>query len=57
MKEKIRNIMQNNLLRILSVPRVGIEPTRCCHHWILNPARLPIPPPRQVGKNSKLLDF
>lgn len=29
------------------VPRVGVEPTRCHHHRILNPARLPIPPPRQ----------
>ena len=28
------------------VPRVGVEPTRCHHHRILNPARLPIPPPR-----------
>jgi site-specific DNA recombinase len=28
-----------------SVPGVGIEPTRSCDHWILNPARLPIPPP------------
>ena len=31
------------------VPRVGVEPTRCHHHRILNPARLPIPPPRQRG--------
>jgi hypothetical protein len=28
------------------VPRVGIEPTRGCPHWILSPARLPVPPPR-----------
>ena len=28
------------------VPKVGIEPTRCCHHRILNPARLPVPPLR-----------
>ena len=26
------------------VPEVGLEPTRPCGHWILNPARLPIPP-------------
>ena len=35
-EEKIKNL----------VPRVGIEPTRCHHHRILNPARLPVPPPR-----------
>lgn len=29
------------------VPRVGLEPTRCHHHRILSPARLPISPPRQ----------
>ncbi len=26
------------------VRMMGLEPTRCCHHWNLNPARLPIPP-------------
>ena len=25
------------------VPVIGVEPIRCCHHWILSPARLPIP--------------
>ena len=35
------------------VPRVGIEPTLCCQNWILNPARLPVPPPKQAGKNIK----
>ena len=30
------------------VPEVGLEPTRPCGHWILNPARLPIPPLRLV---------
>ena len=29
----------------LSVPGAGIEPALCCQNWILNPARLPIPPP------------
>jgi hypothetical protein len=28
------------------IPRVGLEPTRCYHHQILNLARLPISPPR-----------
>ena len=27
---------------------VGLEPTRCCHHRILSPMRLPIPPYPQV---------
>lgn len=31
-----------------SVPGAGIEPALCCQNWILNPARLPIPPPGQV---------
>src|ERR1700692_2904162 len=30
-------------LKIL-VPGEGIEPTRCHHHRILSPARLPVPP-------------
>ncbi len=28
------------------VPKVGIEPTLCFQNWILNPARLPVPPLR-----------
>ena len=28
------------------VPKVGLEPTRPCGHWILSPARLPVPPLR-----------
>lgn len=31
------------------MPKVGLEPTRPCGHWILSPARLPIPPLRLVG--------
>ena len=31
---------------VLMVPRAGIEPARPQGHWILNPARLPVPPPR-----------
>ena len=30
-----------------SVPGAGIEPARTNVHWILSPARLPIPPPGQ----------
>ena len=31
----------------MTVPRVGLEPTHPEGYWILNPARLPISPPRQ----------
>jgi hypothetical protein len=37
------------------VPWVGIEPTLCCQNWILNPARLPVPPPRHYFKLSRSL--
>jgi hypothetical protein len=33
-----------------SVPEAGIEPARYCYHWILSPARLPIPPPGPVER-------
>ena len=29
------------------MPAEGLEPTRSCDHWILSPARLPIPPRRR----------
>ena len=32
---------------IKMVPGVGLEPTHCYQRWILNPLRLPIPPPGQ----------
>jgi hypothetical protein len=35
-----------NLPMKQSVPAEGIEPTRSCDHWILSPARLPVPPRR-----------
>src|SRR5476649_1243518 len=35
-----------------TVPKVGLEPTRACTHWLLKPARLPIPPLRQSEKVS-----
>lgn len=34
-------LTQKRQLQIIVVPRVGLEPTRCRHHRILNPARLP----------------
>src|SRR5438477_2603237 len=30
-----------------ALPAEGLEPTRSCDHWILSPARLPIPPRRR----------
>ena len=32
----------------ISVPVVGVEPTRCHHHRILSPSRLPIPTHRLI---------
>jgi hypothetical protein len=32
------------------VPEGGIEPPLCCQNWILNPARLPIPPLRHFSE-------
>src|SRR4029077_15852775 len=37
---------QNGIVEAL--PAEGIEPTRSCDHWILSPARLPVPPRRQI---------
>ena len=37
------------------VPEAGIEPARYCYHWILNPARLPIPPLGQLNINAILV--
>ena len=34
------------LLYIQLVPKDGLEPSQGCPYWILNPARLPIPPLR-----------
>ena len=33
----------------LLVPKIGVEPIRCCHRGILSPLRLPIPPFRHIG--------
>src|SRR5881392_3446885 len=30
-----------------NLPAEGLEPTRSCDHWILSPARLPVPPRRR----------
>ena len=33
-----------------TIPAAGVEPARPCGHWILSPARLPIPPRRHIRK-------
>ncbi len=38
------------------MPGAGLEPARDLAHWILSPARLPIPPPRQDG-NYKVVKY
>src|SRR6266516_3824259 len=30
------------------VPKGGLEPPRACAHWLLKPARLPVPPLRRI---------
>ena len=34
------------------VPENGVEPSRSCDHWILSPARLPVPPLGHGGQNN-----
>ena len=36
------------------LPAEGLEPTRSCDHWILSPARLPIPPRRLLKWNGTI---
>ena len=47
-KKKTRS---ENLV-IITIPAAGVEPARPCGHWILSPARLPIPPRRQSNWGS-----
>ena len=47
-----------SLLRIphnvpIKLPAEGLEPTRPCGHWILSPARLPIPPRRLLERTGQ----
>ena len=45
-KEKPQKALR--LLGFISVPVVGVEPTRCHHQRILSPSRLPIPTHRLI---------
>ena len=39
------------------VPVIGVEPIRYRYHWILSPARLPIPSHRQNFADLSATDF
>ena len=39
------------------VPVVGVEPTRYRYHWILSPARLPIPSHRLISMHLIILPY
>ena len=44
-----------NLGKVASMVRaVGIEPTLCHQNWILNPARLPVPPRPPIAVGARL---
>ena len=36
----------------IDLPAEGLEPTRPCGHWILSPARLPVPPRRRGQEHT-----
>src|SRR6266566_3624928 len=42
--------MHRNPTYCWGLPAEGLEPTRSCDHWILSPARLPIPPRRRFWR-------
>jgi hypothetical protein len=46
---------QISRLKTIFVPGKGLEPLRYCYHRILNPARLPIPPPGLFNKSVEQL--
>ena len=44
-----KSLLPNDKRDFFMVPVVGVEPTRYRYHWILSPARLPIPSHRQLS--------
>ena len=58
--KEINLALNTNIERLTSsekVPAEGLEPTRSCDHWILSPARLPVPPRRQVAQRVKFTRY
>src|SRR2546425_5143559 len=52
-KHRTPNAPAFNIERPIKLPAEGLEPTRPCGHWILSPARLPVPPRRRLGNGAK----
>src|SRR5206468_9627153 len=50
-KRKSKKLLTSEL-RLNALPAEGLEPTRPCGHWILSPARLPIPPRRRGQEHT-----
>ncbi len=48
----MRQIKKPDTCQAFGVPEVGLEPTRPEGHWILSPARLPIPPLRRLSSGK-----
>ena len=56
--EMYSKIIKKTYLQVFfNVPEAGVEPARYCYHWILNPARLPIPPLGQIIAAPKVKSF
>ena len=47
-----KSLLSNDKRDFFMVPVVGVEPTRYRYHWILSPARLPIPSHRHYITND-----
>ena len=43
-----KSLLSDDKRDFFMVPVVGVEPTRYRYHWILSPARLPIPSHRRT---------
>src|SRR5437764_11923590 len=51
--ESLREQASHVECRTEELPAEGLEPTRPCGHWILSPARLPIPPRRLFERTER----
>ena len=50
-----KNKERSKLLSLFLVPVIGVEPIRYRYHWILSPARLPIPSHRHIYHTTDIL--